>query len=138
MSTQRVRGQGNHLKKKKTTNNPKDPKAPAPASNKPELTPKMAAKDTLQAPEPLSWFSAEMQKFVATIQISITIQLHHVDTTLEKMSEAIHLTNTKVTVLEAKCSDYKATAVDLRQGLIEKEVMELKDKLDDCENRQCC
>lgn len=76
-------------KKTTTTNNPKDPKAPAPASNKPELTPKMAAKDTLQAPEPLYWFSAEMQKFVATIQISITIQLHQVDATLEKMSEAI-------------------------------------------------
>lgn len=140
MSTPRVRGQGNH--EKKPTNNPKDPKVPAPASNKPELTPVMAASDTLQTSEPPPWFSAEMQKFAATIQTSITTRLHQVDAALEKMSEAIHSTNAKVTVLEAKCSDYESTAVDLRQGLKElerahqKEVMELKDKLDDYENRQ--
>jgi len=102
----------------------------------------MAANDTLQTSEPPSWFSDEMQKFVATIQTSITTQLHQVDAALEKMSEAMHLTNTKVTALEAKCTDYEATAVDLRQELTEleqkhqKEVMKLRDKLDDYENRQ--
>lgn len=55
-----------------------------------------------------------------------------VDIALEKMSEAINTTNTKVTALEAKGSEYKTTAVDLRRRLTvleqrqQKEVMELK------------
>lgn len=65
MSTPRVHGQGNH--EKKQTNNPKDPKTPASASNRPELAHVMEARDALHTSEPPPWFTAEMQKFAATI-----------------------------------------------------------------------
>ena len=61
---------------------------------------------------------------------------------MEKMSEAIHTTNTKITALEVKCSEYKTAAVDLHRGLTElerrqqKEMTELREILDDYENRQ--
>lgn len=138
MSTPKAFGPG--YQEKKPTYNLRDSKASAPDSSK--LTLAMAASNTLHTSVPPAWFSAEMHKFAETIQTSVTTRLHQVDAALEKMSEAIHTTNTRVTALEAKSSEYEAAVVDLRQGLTElerqqqKEVMELKDKLDDYENRQ--
>lgn len=103
------------------------------ADSEPELA--MAASSGLQASEPPAWFSAEMQKFAQTIQASIT-------TSLDKLNETMNLTNTKVAALEAKCAEYETSFTDMQQSLaaLEKthreEVEELKEKLDDFENRQ--
>ena len=84
-----------------------------------------------------------MEKFAATVQTSITTWLHQVDAALEKMSEAIHTTNMKINALAVNCSEYETSAVDPHRGLTElerrqqKEMTELRDKLDDNENRQC-
>lgn len=54
----------------------------------------------------------------------------------------MHSTNTRVIALEAKCSKCEATVVDLHLGLTEldqkhqKDVTDLRDKLDEYENRQ--
>lgn len=114
MSMSRTCGPGNH--EKKPTNNSKESKVSTLDCNELAFKLAMAASITIHTSDPPSWFSPEMQKFTATIQTSITTRLHQVDVTLEKMSEAIHMTNTKVTELEAKCSEYETTAVDLRHG----------------------
>ena len=136
----RTRGPGNH--EKKLTNNSKDSEVSTSDSNELELKLVMAANNTLQTWDQPSWFSTEMKKFAATIQTSITTWLHQVDAALEKISEAIPTTKTKITALEAKWSECETTTVDLRYGLTElerrqqKETTALRDKLDDYENRQ--
>lgn len=137
--TSRARGHGNQSQRQ--TNNSNTSDAPSTA-NTVQLTLAAANSNSLNTQGPPAWFSAEMKKFADTIQTSVTTRLHEVDAALEKMSEAITVTNNKVTALETKCTEYETTAVDLRQGLTEleqqhrKEVMELREKLDDYENRQ--
>lgn len=70
MSTTRTRGPGNH--EKKPTNISIDSEVSTADSNELELKLAVAANNTLHASDPPSWFSAEMEKFAATIQTSIT------------------------------------------------------------------
>lgn len=110
-----------------------DPDLATAAVSEPDLV--MAASSGLQASEPPAWFSSEMQKFAQTIQASIT-------TSLDKLNETMNLTNTKVAALEAKGAEYETSFADMQRSLtaLEKkhidEVAELKEKLDDFENRQ--
>ena len=104
--------------------------------------PTMASSDMLQTSEPPPWFSSEMKRFTDTIETSIKTQIHKVDVAVGKLVDAMALTQTRVTAVETKCSEYEATVVDLRQTLAEQEekhqteLIELRSKLEQYENKQ--